>query len=168
MRAMVLSSSSFLLVQVLSRIPLCDPMDCSTPGLPILRISQSLLKLMSIESGMPSSHLSLYHFILFLPLIFPNIRVFSNEYAHRIRWPKNWSFNISTSSEYSGLISFRVDWLDLLADFKSLLQHHSSKNTNSLVLSFLYSPNLTSIHDYWKNHSFDLMDLGWQSNVSAF
>ena len=116
--------------------------------------SQSLLKLMSIDSVMPSKHL-----ILCRPLlpasIFPSIRVFSSESVLHIRWPKYWSFSfsISPSSEYSGLISFRIDWLDLLAvqgTLKSLLQHHSSS-----ALSFLYGPTLTSILDYWKNHSFD-------------
>ena len=94
--------------------------------------SQSLLKLMSIESVMPSNHLILYCPLLFLPSILPSIRVFSNESALRIRWPKYWSFsfNISPSNEYSGLISFRMDWLNLLAvqgTLKSLFQHHSSK-----------------------------------------
>ena len=94
--------------------------------------SQSLLKLMSIESVMPSNHLILCHPLLLPPSIFPSIRVFSNELALRIRWPKYWSvsFNISPSNEYPGLISFRIDWLDLLAvqrTLKSLLQHHNSK-----------------------------------------
>ena len=94
--------------------------------------SQGLLKLMSIESVMPSNHLILCHLLLLLPSIFPSIRVFSNESALCIRWPKYWSFsfNISPSNEYSGLISFRMDWVDLLAaqgTLKSLLQHHSSK-----------------------------------------
>ena len=94
--------------------------------------SQSLLKLISIESLMPSNHLILCHSLLLLPSIFPSIRVFSNESALCIRWPKYWSFsfNISSSNEHSGLISFRMDWLDLLAGqgtLKSLLQHHSSK-----------------------------------------
>ena len=94
--------------------------------------SQSLLKLMSIESVMPSSHLILCHPFLLLPSILPSIRVFSNESVLPIRWPKYWSFgfSISPSNEYSGLISFRMDWLDLLAvqgTLKSLLQHHSSK-----------------------------------------
>ena len=119
--------------------------------------SQSLLKLMAIESVMPSNHLILCHPLLLLPSIFPNIRVFSSESVLRIRWPKYWSFSfsISPSSEYSGLISFEIDWLDLPAvqgTFKSLLQHHSSKAS---AFSFVYSPTLTSIHDYWKNHSFD-------------
>ena len=99
--------------------------------------SQSLPKLMSIELVMPSNHLILCHPLLFLPSIFPSIRVFSNESAFRIRWPKYWSFsfNISPSNEHSGLISFRMDWLDLLAvqgSLKSLLQHHSSKAQLSL------------------------------------
>ena len=91
--------------------------------------SQSLLKLMSIESVMPSNHLIHCHLLLFLPSIFSSIRVFSNKSVLPIRWPKYWSFSISPSNEYSGLISFRMDWLDLLAvqgTLKSLLQHHSS------------------------------------------
>ena len=95
-------------------------------------ISQSLLKLMSIESVIPSNHLILCHPLLLLPSIFPSIRVFSNESALRIKWPKYWSFSFcnSPSNEYSGLISFRIDWLDLLViqrNLKSLHQHHSSK-----------------------------------------
>ena len=94
--------------------------------------SQNLVKLMSIESVMPSNHLILYRPLILLPSTFPSIRVFSNESALRIRWPKYWSFsfNISPSNEYSGMISFRIDWLDLLVvqgTLKSLLQHHSSK-----------------------------------------
>ena len=114
--------------------------------------SQSLPKLMSTESAMPSNHLILCHHLL-LPLsIFPSIRVFSNESALCIRWPKYWNFSFSTSlsNEYSGLISFRMDWLDLLAvqgTLKSLLQHLQFKSINSSVLSVLYSPTLTSIHD---------------------
>ena len=123
-------------------------------------IFQSLLKLMFIESVMPSNHLILCHPLLLLPSIIPSIRVFSNESGLCIRWPKYWrlSFSISPSNEYSGLISFRMDWLDLLA-VQGTLQESSPtlqfKNINSSALSFLYSPTLTSIHDYWKNHSFD-------------
>ena len=108
-------------------------MDCSTPGLPVdHQLLELLLKLMSIESVIPSNHLILCHPLLLLPSIFPSIRVFSNESVLHIRWPKYWSFSFSTSpsNEYSGLISFRMDWLDLLAvqgTLKSLLQHHSSK-----------------------------------------
>ena len=110
---------------------LCDPMGCSTPGFPVLHYSQSLLKLMSIESVMLSNHLILCHPLLLLPSIFnDSIRVFCNELAVCIRWPKYYSFSISLSKEYSGLISFRIDWFDLFAvqgTLKSLLQHHSSK-----------------------------------------
>ena len=111
---------------------LCDPMDCSTPGLPVHHQLLSLLKLMSIESVMPSNHLILCRPLLLWPSIPPSIRVFSKESVPCIRWPKYWSFSfsISPSNEYSGLISFRMDWLDLLAvqgTLKSLLQHHSSK-----------------------------------------
>ena len=131
-------------------------MDCSMLGFPVPSpISQSLLKLMSTESMMPSNHLILCCSIL-LPSIFPSIKVFSNESTLHIRWPKYRSFSISPSSEYSGLISFRMDWLDLLevqGTLKSLLQHHSSK-VSILWLSFLYGPTLTSMYDYWKNHSF--------------
>ena len=121
----------FVVVQSLtSRLTLCDPMNCSTPGFPVLPISRSLLKLMSTESVMPSNHLILRHPLLLLPSIFPSIRVFSNESALCIKWPKYWSFSINPSNEYSGLISFRIDWFDLLAvqwTLKGLLQHHSSK-----------------------------------------
>ena len=110
----------------------CDPVDCSMPGFPVHPLSQSLLKLMSIKSVMPSNHLILCLPLLLLPSIFPSIRVFSNELALCIRWPKYWSFSfsISPSNEYSGLISFRIDWFDLLevqGAPKSLLQHHNSK-----------------------------------------
>ena len=120
--------------------------------------SWNLLKLMAIESVMPSNHLILCHPLCLPPSIFPSIRVFSNESVLRIRWPKYWSFSfsISPSNEYSGLISFRIDWLDLLegqGTLKSLLQQF--KSINSSELSFLYSPTLKSLHDYWKNHSFD-------------
>ena len=130
--------------------------------------SQSLLKLMSIESVMPSNHLILCFPILLLLSIFPSIRLFSNESVHHIQWPKycSFSFHIRPSTEYLGLISFRMDWFDLRAVqgiLKSLLQHHNSKASFFLVLSLLYGPTLTSIHDYCKNQSFDYMDLGQQS-----
>ena len=111
---------------------LCDPMNGSTPGLPVHHQLLSLPKLMSIEVVMPSSHLTLCCPLLLLPPISPSIRVFSNESTLHMRWPKYWSFSfsISTSNEHPGLISFRMDWLDLLAvqgTLKNLLQHHSSK-----------------------------------------
>ena len=107
-------------------------MDCSTPGLPVHQQLPELAQTHAIESVMPFNHLILCCPLLLPPSIFPSIRVFSNESAFLIRWPKDWSFsfNISPSSEYSGLISFRMDWLDLLAvqgTLKSLLQHHTSK-----------------------------------------
>ena len=123
--------SYLFVVQSLSCPTLCNPMDCSPPGSLSITNSCSLPKLMSIESVMPSNHLILCHPLL-LPSIFPSIRVFSSESVLHIRWPKYWSssFSISSSSEYSGLISFRTDWFDLPAvqgTLKSLLQHHSSK-----------------------------------------
>ena len=119
-------------VQSHSRVRLCNPMDCSMPGLPFIANFQSLFKLTSIESVMPSNHLILCHPLFLPPSIFPSIRVFSNEASLCIRWPKYWSFSfsISPSNEHPGLISFNMDWLDLLAvqgTLKSLLQHHSSK-----------------------------------------
>ena len=124
-------------VQSLSRVQLCDSMDFSTPGFPV----HHQLKLMSIESVMPSNHLILCLPLLLLPSIFPSIRVFSNESVLRIRWPMYWSFSfsISPSNEYSRLISFRIDWFDLLAvqgTLKSLLQHHSSKASNLRCSAF--------------------------------
>ena len=137
-----------------SCLTLCNPMNYSMPGLPV---RHQLLEF-TLESVMPSNHLILCHPLLLLPPICPNFRVFSNESILRIKWPKYWSFSISISpsNEHPGLISFRVGWLDLLAvqgTLKSLLQHH--KSISFSVLSFLYSPALTSIHDHWKNHSLD-------------
>ena len=118
---------------------LCSPMDCSMPGFPAITNSQSLLKLMSIESMMPSNHLILCcPFLLWLS-IFLSIRFFYTESVLQIRWPKDWSFTISPSSEDSGLISFRIDWLDLLAvqgSLKSLFQHHNSKASILQCLAF--------------------------------
>ena len=126
---------------------------------------------MSIKSVVPSSHLILCRPLLLLPPIPPSISVFSNESTLRMRWPECWSFSfsISPSNEYPGLISFKMDWYDLLAvqgTLKSLLQHHTSKASRNL--SFLHCPTITSICDHWKNHSLDKMDLCWQCNVSAF
>ena len=133
--------------------------------------SQSLLKFMSIRLVMPSNHL-----ILCCPLLLSSIclslRVFSNESVLHIRWPKCWSFSfgISPSNEYSGLISFKIDWLDLLAvqrDSQESSPTPQLKIINSSVLSFLYGPTLTSIHDYWQNHSFDYMDLHTDEQIEA-
>ena len=121
--------------------------------------SQSLLRLMSVELVMPSNHLILCRPLLLLPSIFPSIRVFSNESALRIRWQKYWSlsFSINPSNEYSGLISFRMDWLGLLAvqGTQESSPTPQFKSITSSVLSFLYGPTLTSIRDHWKNHSSD-------------
>ena len=122
--------------------------------------SQSLPKLMSIELVMPSNHVNLCCPLLPLPSIFSSIRVFSNESALHIRSPKYWSFSlsISPSNEYSWLISFRIDWFDLLAvqgTLKSLLQYHSSKASIFQRSAFFMVPTLAYIHDYWKNHSLD-------------
>ena len=124
--------------------------DYSTPGFPVLHISRALLKLISIESVMPSNHLILCSPLLFLPSILPSIRVFSNESAVHIRWPKYWSFSfsISPSHEYSGLISFRIDWFDLLAvqeTLKSLLQHHSLK-ASTLQCSVFFIVQLSHLY----------------------
>ena len=123
---------------------LCDPMDYSTPGSLSITNSQSLLKLMSIQSVMPSNHLILCHPLLLLRSIFPSIRVFSNESVLHIRWPKYWSFsfNISPSNEYSGLISFRMDWLDTTEriHFHFSLSCIGEGNGNPLQCSFLEKP----------------------------
>ena len=133
---------------------------------------------MSIELIMPSNHLILCCPLLLLPSIFPSIRVLSTKLALCIRWSRYWnfSFSISHSNAYSGLISFiirifiRIDWFDLLAiqgTLKSLPQYQF-ESISSLVLGLLYGPTLTFVHNYWKNHSFDYMDLCWQSDISAF
>ena len=137
---------------------LCHPINHSTPGLLVHHQLLEFTQLMSIESLMPSSHLILCRPFLLLPPNPPSIRVFSSESTLCMRWLKYWSFSfsISPSNEHPGLISFRMDWLDLLAvqgTCKSLLWHH--KSINSSVLNFLHSPTLTSIHDHWKNNSRD-------------
>ena len=137
---------------------LWDPMDCSTPGFPVHHQLPELTQthIHRVGNTIQPSHPLSSPFLP--PSVFPRIRVFSNESVLLIRWPKYWSFSfsISPSNEHSGLISFRMDWLDLLAvqgTLKSVLQHHSSRA--SILRCFLYSPTLTSIHDYWKNHSLD-------------
>ena len=150
---LVLDSS----VQSLSRVQLfVTPCTAAYQASLCITNSWGLLKLMSIESVMPSSHLILCCPLLLLPSIFRSLRVFPRESVLHIRWPKYWSFSfsISPSNEYSGLISFRMDWLDLLAVQRTLESSPipQFKSINSLVLSFLYSPTLTTIHDHWKNH----------------
>ena len=150
-------------------LTLCDSMDCSMPGFSVLHHPQSLFKLLSIGQVMPFNHLILSHPLLLL--LFPSMRVFSSQSALHIRWPKYWSFSSNPSVEYSGLISFRIDWFDLLAiqgTLKSLLQQHSLKAQILRCSVFFYGTTLASIHDYWKNHSFDCMDICRQSNVSGF
>ena len=132
---------------------LCDPMNCSTPGLPVHHQLSEFTQTHVHRVGESCRAL------LLLPSIPPSIRVFSNVSTLRRRWPKYWSFSFSIipSKEIPGLMSFRMDWLDLLAvqgTLKSLLQHHSSK-ASVLRCSAFFSPTLTSIHDYWKNYSLD-------------
>ena len=127
---------------------------------------------MSTELVMPSKYLILCHPLLLLPSIFPSIRVFSNKLAVHIRWPRDWnfSFSISPSNEYFRLISFMIDWFDLLAvqrTLKNLLQHDNSKASVVPYSAFFHGPSLTFVHDYWKNHSFDYKDLCRQSDASV-
>ena len=138
-----ISQFSMAAVQLLSRVILCDAVDCSTPGFPVHHQLPQFAQLVSIASVMPSNHLILCHPLLLLPSIFPSIRVFAKESALWTRWPKYWSFSfsISPSNEHPGLISFRMDGLDLLAvqgTLKSLLQHHSSKASILWCSAFLY------------------------------
>ena len=158
--SLMLSLGIFSSVQSLSRVQLFVTQWTAAHQASLsITTSQSLLQLISIELVMPSNHLILCHPLLLLPSTFPSIRVFSNESVLYIRWPKYWSFsfNISPSKEYSGLISFRLDWLDLLQcrDSQESSPTPQLRGINSSVLSVLYSPTLTSIHDYWKNHSLD-------------
>ena len=136
-----------------------NPWTIAHPASLSFTVPWSLLKLMSIKSMLPSNPLILCHHHLFPPSIFPSIRVFSNKSVLCIRWPNycSFSFSISPSNEYSRLISFTMDWLDLLAVQRTLESSPipQLKRINSSALSFLYSPTLTSIHDYLKNHSFD-------------
>ena len=142
-----------------SCLTLCDPMDCSTPGLPVHhQLPEFTQTDVHWVGELPSNHLILCHPLLLPPSIFPSIRVFSNESVLHIRWPKYWSFSISPSNEYSGLISFRIDWLDLLTvqgTRKSLLQHHNSKASSLWCSAFftvqLSHPSMTT----GKNHSLD-------------
>ena len=157
---MISCTNQFSSVQLLSHVQLLvTPWSAACQASLSITNSQSLLKLMSIKLLMPSNHLILCRSLLLLPSVFPSISVFSNEPVLHIRQPKYWSFSfsISPSNEYSGLTSFRMDWLDLLTvqgTLKSLFQHPSSKASILRRLAF-FIVQLTSIHDYWKNHSFD-------------
>ena len=147
-------------VQLLSHVQLVvTPWTAAHQASLSITNSRSPPKPVSIKSVMPSNGLISRHSLLLPPSIFPSIRVFSKESVLRIRWPKYWSFSvsISLSNEYSGLISFRMEWLDLLAvqgTRKNLLQHHSSK-ASILQHSAFFIIQLSSIHDYWKNHTLD-------------
>ena len=167
-----------LLLLLFSRSVVSDSLHFATPWTAACQaslsftISWNLVKLTSIESVMPSNHLILCHPLLLQPSIFPNIMIFSSESTLCIIWPKYWSFNFSISpfNEYSGLISFRIDGLDLL-NVQVILKSPPApqfEGISSSAFSLFYFPVLTSIHDYWKIHSFDYMDLCRQSNVSAF
>ena len=139
---------------------LCDPINPSTPGLPVVTNSQSLLKLMFIKSVMPSSDLILCRPLLLLPPIPPSIRVISSESTLRIRWPKYWSFrfSISPSNEHPGLISSRMDWLDLFAVHGTLMSlhlHHSSKASIFWHSAFFTVQLSKPYIDHWRNHSLD-------------
>ena len=141
-------------------LTLCNLMEFSTPGSPVLHYLLEFAQIESIESLMLSNFLILCCPLLLLPSSFPNIRVFPSESALCIRWPKYWSFSfsISPSDEYSGLISFRMDWLDLLTvqgTFQESSPAPQFKSINSSTLSLVYDPTLTPIHDYWTNHSLD-------------
>ena len=157
-----------------SCLTFCDPMDCSTPGFPVHHQLPELAQIhvhWVSDAIQPSHPLSSFR-LKIVPSIFPSIRVFSNESVLCIRWPGYWSFSFSISpfNDYSGLISFRMDWLGLLAvqgALKSLLQHHSSKASVLWRLAF-FMVQLSHIRDYWKNHNFDYLDLCRQRDVSAF
>ena len=151
---------------------LCDLVNCNTQASLSLAISQSLPKFMSIESVMSSNHFILCCPLLLLTSIFPSIRVFSSESALCIRWPKYWSFSfiISPSNEYSGLISSKIDWFDLLAvqGTQESSPAPQFESINYLALCLLNGPALTCIHDCGKDHSLDYMNLGQQSGILAF
>ena len=154
MKACSLTDESFQFSSVTQSWPtLWNPMDFSMPGFPVHHQLLSLLKLMSIKSVMPSNHLILCHPLFLPPSIFPSIRVFSNELFPYIRWAKYWSFSPASVIPMNIQALFPLGWTGWI----SLLSKGLSRvfNINSLALSFLYSPTLTSIHDYWKNHSFD-------------
>ena len=157
-------------VQLLSCVQLfATPWTAARQASLSFTISWNLLRLVSVESVMPSNHLILCHLLLPLPSVFSSIRVFSNELALCIRWPKYWSFDFRSVLPIliQGWLS--LGWTGLISLLsKGLFPAPQLKSTNSSALSLLYGPTLTFIHDYWKNHSFDYTDLCWQSGVSAF
>ena len=144
----------------------CYPMDCSMPGLPVPHyLSKVCPSWWSIASVMPSNHLILWHPLL-LPSVILSIRDFSNELAVHIWWPIYWSFSISPSIEYSGLISFKIDWFDLLSrGLSGVFSSITIQRHRFFVLCLLYSPALTIVCDYWEDQSLDYMDLCQQNNV---
>jgi len=148
-----------------SCLDLCKAMNCGISGLPVHHQLLKLAQIMSIKLAMSSNHLILSCPLLLPPSVFPSIRLFSNESLLYIRWPKYWSFSfsISPSNEYLGLISFRVDWFDLL-----VVQGTHKIFSNTTVQKHQFFSILTSIHDYWKNHIFDYMDLCWQLTSLLF
>ena len=158
-------------VQLFGRVQLCNSMDCSTPGLLVHTNSRSLLKFMSIELVIPSNHLILRRPLLLHLQSFPASGSFpvSQFFASDGQSIGVFIFNISPSNEHPGLISFRMDWFDLLAVQGTLESSLTPQfeSISSLVLS-LYGPAFTCVLDYWKNHSFAYMELCWQDNVSAF
>ena len=153
---------------------LCDPMDYIMPGFLVLHYLPEFVQTHFhwVNDAIQPSHP--LPPLLLLPSVFPSIMVFSIELALHIRWPKYWSFifSINPSKEYWQLISFRIDWFDLLAVHPRVSQESSTapqfKSIKSSALSFLHDPPLTTVHDYWKNHSFDYMDFCQQHDVSAF
>ena len=147
-------------------------MDCSMPGFSVLHCLPEFAQILVhwLGDAVQPSHPLLPP--LLLSSVFPSITVFSTESALPIRWPKYWSFcfSISPSNEYSGLISFRINWLDLLAvqmTYQEFSLAPQFESINSSAFSLLYGPNFTSKHDYWKTHSFDYMDFCWQGDVFA-
>jgi len=161
-----------VVVQSLSRGQLfLTPWTAASQASLSFTISQCLLRFISIESVMPSNHLILCCLLLLLPSIFPSIGVFSNESALHLSWPEYWSFSFSPSNEHSGLISFRIDWFDFLAILRDPQEPFPApqfESISSSAFSLLLVQLSTSILDYWKNYSFDYMDLCQQSDIFAF
>ena len=148
---------------------LCDPMECSKPGVLVLHYLPKFAQT-KVHWVMLSKNLTLCHSLLLQPLIFPSMRVFINESALHIRCPKYWTFSISPSNNYSGWISFRIDWFDFFAVQGTLKSSPAPQfeSLNSSALTLLYGPVLTAVCDYWKNHSLDYTDVCQKRNVSTF